>query len=145
MLEVIARPPELEKTSEILTCSKILQDYFSELGSLILLLPTHAEILNILGSLHELLTRPKKAEVSAIKLEYLHKGAENSDLPVILARLSPICPPEIWRNLLEVVCDIVTISKTCCRFKKSSSSLHVSSELILKLRFQVEKCLTKTF
>ncbi|XP_015108721.1 cilia- and flagella-associated protein 69-like [Diachasma alloeum] len=114
ILGTISCPPEVEKPSENLTSSKILEHYFTHLGRLIILLPTQEGIIKLLGSFHELLTRPKRADISAIKLGYLYEAVEKSSLPVVLSRLINNCPPEISKNLLEVICDLVMTSEVCC-------------------------------
>ncbi|XP_063987765.1 uncharacterized protein LOC135167957 [Diachasmimorpha longicaudata] len=111
ILDAIRRPPEVEKPSENLTSSEVLQHYFTHLGCLLILLPRQEEIVKLLASLHGLLTRPKHPDVATIKLEYLLEAVENSSLPGILCRLIDNCPTEVLKDLLEVICHLAMTSE----------------------------------
>ncbi|XP_011308476.1 cilia- and flagella-associated protein 69-like isoform X2 [Fopius arisanus] len=129
LLEMIGRPPGVDKFSENLTSFETLEHYFTHLGCLIILMPGKEQIVKILRSLHELFTRPNRVDVSAIKLQYLYESVENSSLPEILSRLINPCPPDIRSNLLEVISDLVKASEVC----------YIVNSLILQLTISYQK------
>lgn len=116
MLDHCGHPPLLEKSSDSLSCTPVLEQYFTTLGCLLTQLPTQQEILKVLHAIQQLLLRPKPVALSSVKLELCIKAVELSKLPLILTQLLKTCSPEIHKKIIDIIYVIVLSSNTCCMF-----------------------------
>lgn len=116
MLELCNVTPLLEKTSESLTHENIMEQYFTMLGHLLVILPTKQQVLKVHKVLRSLLLRAQVNDVTAVKLEYCRKCMERSRLPIIVAELLQTSSTEMYPKNLKLVFLLSSVSYKCCRY-----------------------------
>ncbi|XP_033222568.1 cilia- and flagella-associated protein 69-like [Belonocnema kinseyi] len=114
MLELCNQPLVLEKTSEILSCADVIEQYFTVLGYLLAILPSTAEVLQVYRAVGCLLIQSKHVEGSTIPLEICHRAMERSQLPIILAKLVQVSSFDIYERVLHLIFILVSVSSICC-------------------------------
>ncbi|XP_025152921.1 uncharacterized protein LOC112588192 [Harpegnathos saltator] len=116
MLQLCSRPPLLERSSDTLTRSVIMEHYFTLLGYLLTIVPREEQIQRIRDALDSLLierARPA-ANVAAARLDFRLRAMENSRLPVIVAELLEAATPKVYPKLLELAFTLASVSRQCC-------------------------------
>ncbi|XP_017798308.1 PREDICTED: uncharacterized protein LOC108579312 [Habropoda laboriosa] len=102
MLELCNLPPLLEKSFEGVTNCHILEQYFTLLGDLLVILPKH-QALKVHQALHSLLLRTKLTNVNVIKLKHCRRAMEKSKLPLIVVELLQASFPDIYPKILDLI------------------------------------------
>lgn len=118
MINLCAYSPLFEGFSENSLHSETLENYFTVLGYLTILLPCQEQIINILKSLSKLLNRSSLSGNSALKFEICCQSIEKSELPFILVKLIEISPPKIYAKVLDTTYVLASVSKISCKFVK---------------------------
>ncbi|CAK9815304.1 hypothetical protein ANTQUA_LOCUS8376 [Anthophora quadrimaculata] len=118
MLELCNLPPLLERSSEGVVNSHIIEEYFTLLGDLLVILPLE-QVVKVHKALHSLLVRTKLTNVNVIKLKYCREAMEKSKLPLTVVELLQASSTDMYPKNLELV------------FLLSSTS-HVSSHRMLE-------------
>ncbi|XP_076240800.1 cilia- and flagella-associated protein 69 [Calliopsis andreniformis] len=113
MLKLCALPPVMEKSSEKVTNSNIMEQYFTMLGHLLIILPTKEQVLKIHEALHSLLLWTKFTNIAAVNPEYCYKVMEKSELPIIVIQLLENSLPDVYEKILELVFLLSSVSHTC--------------------------------
>ena len=116
MLDLCSQPLLLERNSKVLSCIEVLEQYFTVLGYLLLTLSTKEEISKICRALYYLLFKSNTVDVSTVPLEMRHQAMENSQLPVVLAKLLEVSSSDIYEQVLDLVFILVSVSSKCCEF-----------------------------
>ncbi|XP_057330904.1 cilia- and flagella-associated protein 69-like [Microplitis mediator] len=114
MIKLSSYPLLLEKSSDNISYSEILDFYFTVLGYLTILLPHEDQIINILKTFNKLLVRPTSFDVFMVKLDVYHRSIEKSQVSIIFVKLIEISSPGIYRNVLDTAQIILSISHICC-------------------------------
>lgn len=115
MLELCNIPLLLEKSSESLIHEDIIEQYFTLLGHLLVILPTKKQALKVHKVLHSLLSKTQK-DVSAIQLEHYRKAVEKSKLPLTVVELLQASTTDTYAKTLELVFLLSSISYKCCMY-----------------------------
>ncbi|CAK9831943.1 Cilia- and flagella-associated protein 69 [Anthophora retusa] len=118
MLELCNLPPLLERSSEGVVNSHIIEEYFTLLGDLLVILPLEQAV-KVHKALHSLLVRTKLTNVNVIKLKHCREAMEKSKLPLTVVELLQASSTDMYPKNLELV------------FLLSSTS-HVSSHRMLE-------------
>ncbi|XP_033335215.2 uncharacterized protein LOC117225643 [Megalopta genalis] len=113
ILELCHLPPLLEKSSEILTNNDILEQYFTLLGKLLVVLPTKKHILKVHEAIHSLLLNRDSSNIAAVKIRDCRAVIEKSQLPVEVVKSLENCLPELYQKILELVFLLCSISYKC--------------------------------
>ncbi|CAL7952404.1 unnamed protein product [Xylocopa violacea] len=113
MLELCNIPPLLERPSEASINSDIMEQYFTLLGQLLVILPTKRQVLNVHKALYSLLLKTRVKYINAIKVEYCHKAMEKSMLPVTVVKLVQASHQETYPTNLELVFLLSSVSCAC--------------------------------
>lgn len=116
MLKLCAIPPLMEKSSEKLTKCDIMEDYFTLLGHLLIILSEKEQVLMIHKALHSLLLWTKSINIAAADPEYCRKTMEKSKLPIIVIEKLNTSLPEMYEKTLELVFLLSSVSRTCCKY-----------------------------
>ncbi|KAL2713449.1 cilia- and flagella-associated protein 69-like isoform X1 [Vespula squamosa] len=114
MLEFSNRPPLLEKFSENITCSDIMEQYFTFFGYLLTILERKQELLKVHEALRSLLIRTVPADPSAVKPEICRAAMEKSDLSLTVAGILNTSSLEKYPMVLELIFLLSSISCVCC-------------------------------
>ncbi|KAG7212571.1 hypothetical protein KM043_012870 [Ampulex compressa] len=114
MLELCRVPPLLERCSDTLVSSDVMEQYFTLLGYLLAILPTKREASKIHEALYYLLIRTGPVNEAAVKLEYRRLTMEKSRLPITVTELLEASFPAMYPKILELVFLLVSVSYTCC-------------------------------
>nr|XP_031827063.1 cilia- and flagella-associated protein 69-like [Nomia melanderi] len=113
MLDLCQLPPLLDKSSEVLLNNNILEQYFTLLGHLLIVLPHKEQVLKVYKALHCLLLKRDASNVTAIKIKHCHKVVEKSELPLKVVKSLQSSLPEMYEKILELVFLLSSISYTC--------------------------------
>lgn len=116
MLDLCDIPLVLEKSSESLIHEDVIEQYFTLLGHLLVILPTKKQALKVHKALHSLLLKKQKEDISAIQLEHCHKAVEKSKLPLTVVELLQASTTETYPKTLELVLLLSSISYKCCMY-----------------------------
>ena len=116
LLEICALPPLLQKSSESLQSMGVLEQYFTMLSYLMVVLPIDTEVFKVLGVVYQLLIRNKPAPISAVSLHLCHRAAETSRLPIVITELAEISSPTTYHSVLKVAYILAISSYDCCEF-----------------------------
>ncbi|XP_050588356.1 uncharacterized protein LOC126921135 isoform X2 [Bombus affinis] len=114
MLELCNVPPILEKPSESVIHINIMEQYFTLLGHLLVVLPTKQQTLKIHRALDSLLLKEQIRNVPTIKVEHCRKAMENSRLPLTVTELLQASFLKMYPKILELVFLLSSISHKCC-------------------------------
>ncbi|XP_043786646.1 cilia- and flagella-associated protein 69-like [Apis laboriosa] len=114
MLELCNIPPLLEKSSDSLILDDIMEQYFTLLGHLLIILPTEHQILKIHRILHSLLLKTEIKNSAAVKFEHCRKAMEKSKLPIIIAELLRTSYLKMYEKILQLVFLLSSISYESC-------------------------------
>ncbi|XP_076397129.1 cilia- and flagella-associated protein 69 isoform X2 [Megachile rotundata] len=113
MLELCSLPPLLEKSSEGFFKNDIMEQYFTLLGQLFIILPIQEQALKVHKALHSLLMKQRLKNAATIKLELCYRAVERSKLPIIVTELLQSSSPDTYPKFLELVFLLSSISCTC--------------------------------
>ncbi|XP_043682372.1 uncharacterized protein LOC122635790 [Vespula pensylvanica] len=113
MLEFSKRPPLLEKFSQNITCSDIMEQYFTFFGYL-LILRSKQELLKVHEALRSLLIRTVPADPSAVKSEICRAAMEKSNLCFTVIGILNTSSTEEYPMMLELIFLLSSISYVCC-------------------------------
>ncbi|KAF7383059.1 hypothetical protein HZH68_014908 [Vespula germanica] len=125
MLEFSKRPPLLEKFSQNITCSDIMEQYFTFFGYL-LILRSKQELFKVHEALRSLLIRTVPADPSAVKSEICRAAMEKSNLCFTVIGILNTSSTEEYPMLLELIFLLSSISYVCskiCSIKKQVEKL----------------------
>ncbi|XP_017754601.1 PREDICTED: cilia- and flagella-associated protein 69-like [Eufriesea mexicana] len=125
MLELCNITPLLEKSSESLTHENTMEQYFTMLGHLLIILPTKQQISKVHRALHSLLLKAQVKDAAAVKLEYCRKCMERSRLPMTVAELLQASSTEMYPIILGLVFLLSSISYKCCYRMMEAKVLNV--------------------
>ncbi|XP_066601002.1 cilia- and flagella-associated protein 69-like [Prorops nasuta] len=114
MLDLCAKRPLLEKSSEILHLELTMREYFIGLGYILTLTPIEEAMLKVLEALRVLLTGEKPARKNQVNLECCKSAMESTILPKIVAHLLEGSYPDIYPTVLQIVYLLASVSKICC-------------------------------
>ncbi|XP_035727792.1 uncharacterized protein LOC118444056 [Vespa mandarinia] len=114
MLEFSNRPPLLEKFFQNVTCSDIMEQYFTFFGYLLTILPRKQELLKVHEALRSLLIRTVPGDPSAVKSEICRAAMEKSNLSFIVTEILKTSSPEEYPTILELIFLLSSISCLCC-------------------------------
>lgn len=116
MLEYSNRPPLLEKFIENVTCSDIMEQYFTFFGHLLTILPRKQELLKVHEALRTLLIRTVPADhPSAVKSEICRAAMEKSNLSITVTEILNTSSVEEYPMILELIFLLSSISCVCCK------------------------------
>lgn len=118
MLWLCSKPPLLERTSESLVSSAIMEHYFTLLGYLLAIVSREEEILRIHDALDCLLigrARPA-TNVAAVKLDFRRCSMENSRLPITIVELLRGATLGVYPQVLQVAFTLTSVSHKCCKW-----------------------------
>ncbi|XP_034946404.1 cilia- and flagella-associated protein 69-like [Chelonus insularis] len=132
LLRICAYTPLLERYSENLTCSEILDHYFSVLGYLAVILSDHNDV-KVLDVLDQLLTIQKSINIAEVKQDIIHQSVERSKLPIVLTELLMICSSKIYKNVLDTTYVVTSISNTCCHKMLAAGVLNYLLSRLIEL------------
>ncbi|XP_076663021.1 cilia- and flagella-associated protein 69 [Andrena cerasifolii] len=124
MLDLCNLPPLLEKSSEGAINFDIMEQYFTLLGHLLLILPTEARVLKIHKALYSLLLGTKFIDVTAVKREYCCRAMEKSNLPITLTELLCASRLDMYGKVLELVLLLSSVSHTCSHRMMQAGALN---------------------
>ncbi|XP_060829520.1 cilia- and flagella-associated protein 69-like [Bombus pascuorum] len=125
MLELCNVPPILEKPSESVIHIDIMEQYFTLLGHLLVVLPTKQQTLKIHRALDSLLLKKQVRNVPTIKVEHCRKAMENSRLPLTVTELLQASLLRMYPKILELVFLLSSISHKCCYRMLEANILNV--------------------
>lgn len=122
MIQLCGRPPLLERTSESLFSSVLMEHYFTFLGYLLTMSQNEEEFRRTHDVLSRLLIeRTKSTNIAAIKLDLCRRAMESSRLPIVAAELLEAASPNVYPRVLELAYMLASVSHQCC--KKNSNSI----------------------
>ncbi|KAH0549865.1 hypothetical protein KQX54_015414 [Cotesia glomerata] len=130
MINLCAYSPLLEGFSENSLHSETLENYFTVLGYLTILLPCQEQVINILKSLSKLLNRSSLSNNFTLKFEICCQSIEKSELPFIIVKLIEISPPKMYTKVLDTTYVLASVSKICChKMLKAGILNHLRSRM----------------
>ncbi|XP_076278659.1 cilia- and flagella-associated protein 69 [Lasioglossum baleicum] len=113
MLTLCSLPPLLEKSSEILTNNDRMEQYFTLLGKLLVVLPAKEQVSKIHEAIHSLLLKRDSSNVAAVKIKDCLAVVEKSQLPKMVVKSLESSLPDMYEKILELVFLLSSISHVC--------------------------------
>ncbi|RLU17102.1 hypothetical protein DMN91_011171 [Ooceraea biroi] len=115
MLQLCSRPPLLKRTSESLISSVVMEQYFTLLGHLLMILPNEEQRQQICDAVDCLLIgRARLTNVAAVKMDFRRCAVENSRLPIIVVELLETALPKTYPMVLRLAFVLASVSYQCC-------------------------------
>ncbi|XP_076254311.1 cilia- and flagella-associated protein 69-like [Rhynchophorus ferrugineus] len=108
-------PPILMKSSDVLTYSVDLQQYFSWLGFLLIWTEDSSMQMKIIEAIYILLTVDYSEYRNYLRLEVRKQKAENSLLAETIGEYVEVCNDDVYNELLKIILVLCSDSKVACQ------------------------------